>query len=75
VNDPALKAKVEELHRLTFEEDGSLKNKLIMNVQPSFDETENTEVLKLPEDIVKTSKEVNDKKEARKAQIQQSREK
>jgi len=33
--DAKFKAKVQELHNLTFEEDGSVKGKLIMNVQPS----------------------------------------
>lgn len=75
LNDQTIKDKIEELHRLTYEEDGSLKTKLIMNVQPSFDETENTEVLKLPDDIMKKSKEINDQKEQKKSQIQSLREK
>jgi len=52
IKDAGLKAKIAKLRELTYEEDGSLKGKLIMNVQPSVDEEENVEVLKLPQEVI-----------------------
>lgn len=40
-----------------------------MNVQPSFDENENMEVLVLPEDVQKRAEALNKAKEQKKAQI------
>jgi hypothetical protein len=52
VKDAGLREKIAQLKELTYEEDGSLKGKLIMNVQPSVDEEENVEVLKLPQEVI-----------------------
>jgi len=42
-----------------------------MNVQPSMDENENMEVLKLPEEITRRWAELREQKEQRKGEIQQ----
>lgn len=67
--DAKVKAKTKELHNLTFEEDGSVKGKLIMNVQPSIDENEDIEILKLPEEVTTRWDELKQEKEDNKSKI------
>lgn len=70
VKDQNVKDKIKMLHELTYEEDGSIKGKLIMNVQPSIDENDNMEILKLPEEITRKHGELIESKEAKKQEIQ-----
>lgn len=69
MKNPKIKALIQTLHDLTQEEDGTVKGKLIMNVQPSMDENENIEILKLPEQITNTHEQLKHEKEQQKNNI------
>jgi len=69
-----IKSKLNELKSLTFEEDGSKKGKLIMNVSPYYDQQEQTELLKLPDEIVQKNQKLVEEKTNKKNQIQNLKE-
>lgn len=75
IKDNTTKAMISKLQELTYEEDGQLKGKLIMNVHPSIDEEEGVEVLKLPEDVIRQYNELANSKKEKKDKIAKLKEK
>lgn len=70
--DKNLQEKIKTLNDLTYEEDGAVKGKLIMNVQPTTDE-DDEEVLKLPEEVTSLNDKLQSQKDNLKKKITNSK--